>query len=262
MRTLGLDYGDRRIGVAISDGLGWTATALTAIERKNPIDLAKSIEAICKIINENNVFRVVLGYPKNMDGTEGENCKKVQNFKTKLIKAIADITDIDIVLHDERLSTSRALKIFNEIGVKTKKLGAGDVDKMAAQVILQGYLDMYANKPTHIEGERKMSDEKNLNELNFDDGGDDEIETIVMTGEDGNDVEFMIIDEFEEGGVTYLVMIEVSEVENDEIEAVIFKQVEETEGEEFVCEEISEDEYKMLEPILQQRLDEFDIEMQ
>ncbi|MCL2753398.1 MAG: Holliday junction resolvase RuvX [Defluviitaleaceae bacterium] len=254
MRMLGLDYGDKRIGVAISDGLGWTAAPLTTIDRKNPVDLKSSIEAIQKIINENQVKRVILGYPKNMDGSEGENCQKVQDFKSKLFKALYGI---DIILYDERLSSSRAIQIYNEIGINSKKIRQGGIDKMAAQVILQGYLDMQSNQANTYKGEKGMND-NNLNELEMDD--EVEIETIVMTDEDGNDVEYMIIDEFDHGGTTFLVMINAVEVENDEVEAVIFKQVESTD-EEFIYEEISEDEYNMLEPVLQQRLDDFDIDM-
>ncbi|MCL2575350.1 MAG: DUF1292 domain-containing protein [Defluviitaleaceae bacterium] len=86
-----------------------------------------------------------------------------------------------------------------------------------------------------------------------------EIESIVMTDEDGNDVEYMIIDEFEQNGTNYLVMIRMEDIDSDEVEAVIFKEVEAT-NDEFVYEEISEEEYNALEEILKQRLDEFDIE--
>ena len=255
MRTLGLDYGDRRIGIAISDGLGWTATALTTIERKNPIDLKESIKRIQDIVEENDIKRVVLGYPKNMDGTEGENCRKVQIFKSKLLQALEGI---DIVLHDERLSTSRAKQIFNEVGIKTKKMAGGGIDKMAAQVILQGFLDMQANQSNTYKGEKNMSDEKILNELELD---EIEIDSIVMTDEDGNDVEYMIIDEFEQGGTTYLVMVNAEDIEEEEIPTVIFKQVEATDDD-FIYEEISEEEYYALRPILDERLEEFTIDME
>ncbi|MCL2575349.1 MAG: Holliday junction resolvase RuvX [Defluviitaleaceae bacterium] len=139
MRVLGLDYGDRRIGVAVSDGLGWTATALKTIERKNPNDLKDSIEEIGRIVSEYSIQYVVLGYPKNMDGTEGENCRKVATFKDKLQKAYPNL---QIEFFDERLTTARAHQIFNEVGIKVKNKGKGSIDKLAAQIILQGYLDM------------------------------------------------------------------------------------------------------------------------
>ena len=109
-----------------------------------------------------------------------------------------------------------------------------------------------------------MIDEKNVNEeLEFDlDLEDDfEMDTIIMTDEDGNEVEHVVVDEFEHNGTNFLVMMRADEIDNDEVEAVIFKQMEVTEDE-FVFEEISEDEYNELEPILKLRLAEFDIDIQ
>ncbi|MCL2353795.1 MAG: Holliday junction resolvase RuvX [Defluviitaleaceae bacterium] len=139
MRTLALDFGDVRIGVAISDAMGWTASPLCAISRKNPIDLKSSIEELCKIVKEREVSKIVVGMPKNMNNTQGENCEKVQRFAQKLEKAMPDV---EIVFFDERLSTQRALRIYQEAGISAKKREKGDLDKMAAQIILQGYLDL------------------------------------------------------------------------------------------------------------------------
>ena len=138
MRALGVDYGDRRIGLAVSDGLGWTAGGLLVLERKNPIDHKACIEAIAGVVAEYGVSTIVLGFPKNMDGTEGENCGKVRLFADKLKKAMPNI---EIDFFDERLSTSRALQIFHEQGTTAKKRGLGSIDKKAAELILQGFLD-------------------------------------------------------------------------------------------------------------------------
>ena len=138
MRILALDYGDARIGVAISDPLGWTSRGLTTIARKNPIDLSTSIAQITDIVKEHGVDTIVLGYPKNMDNTEGENCKKVLSFKNKLETTLPYIA---IELFDERLTTNRAMQVFNEVdlyGSKRKQ----SVDKLAAAIILQDYLDL------------------------------------------------------------------------------------------------------------------------
>jgi len=250
-RILGLDYGDVRVGVAVSDLLGWTANGLPTISRKNPIDHKSTIEEIGKILNEHQVQKIVLGYPKNMDGTEGENCRKVQNFAKQLGKAYPHV---GIDFFDERLTTASALQTFNLMGagadVKRK-----NVDKMAAQLILQGYLDYTAR---NIKENEIMATDKDLNE-NFDDMEEMEVETIVMTDDDGNEIEYIIIDEFEKDGTTFLVMIDAEEIENDEVEAVIFKQIG-AEEENFVYEEISEAEYEMLEPELKNRLADFDFE--
>ena len=92
-------------------------------------------------------------------------------------------------------------------------------------------------------------------------GDEIELETIVMIDEEGNEVEYVVIDEFENEGTSYLIMIRAENAEDDEAEASIFKQVEALEDE-FVYEEIDEDEYNKLEPVLKSRLAEFDIDIQ
>ena len=254
MVTLALDYGDVRVGIAVSDALGWTANGLTTISRKNPTDHKKTIEEIGKILQERQVQKIVLGYPKNMDGTEGENCKKVQTFAKHLAKAYPHV---EIDFFDERLSTATALQTMNFLGA-----GADDkrknVDKMAAQIILQGYLDMTAR---NIKEKEKMADKdmENQVEIDMDNLDEIEVETIVMTDDEGNEIEYIIIDEFEHEGSTLLVMIDAEEVENDEVEAVIFRQVG-TEEDNLIYEELEEAEYDALEPILKDRLADFDFE--
>ncbi|MCL2235253.1 MAG: Holliday junction resolvase RuvX [Defluviitaleaceae bacterium] len=250
MRVLGLDYGDVRVGVAVSDGLGLGANGLPTISRKNPVDHKNTIEEIGKILHQYEVQKIVLGYPKNMDGTEGENCRKVQAFAKQLGKAYPHVT---IDFFDERLTSISALQTFDFMGAKAD-VKRKNVDKMAAQLILQGYLDKTARK---IKENEEMAD-KDVN-LEIDDLDEIEVETIVMTDDEGNEIEYIIIDEFEQNETTFLVMIDAEEVENDEVEAVIFKQVG-TDEENFVYEEISEEEYDKLEPVLKDRLADFDFE--
>ena len=258
MRTLALDYGDARIGVAVSDPLGWTSRGLTTISRKNPIDLSASIGEIAEIVKEHQVNTIVLGYPKNMDNSEGENCKKVLAFKRKLEAALPYV---EIELFDERLTTGRALQIFGEMdlyGSKRKE----NVDKLAAAIILQDYLDQKTRQVKNKEKSMEF-DEKNFEE-DFETGFDmDEIEleTIVMTDEDGNEAEFMVIDEFMHNMTNYLIMVKAEDADEDEAEAAIFKQVSAGE-EEYVYEEINEEEYNDLEEMLKARMAEFDIDIQ
>lgn len=133
MRILGLDIGDRTIGVAISDPLGFTAQGITTIRRKNEeIDIAK-LSDICK---EYGVDTIVAGLPKNMNGTIGPQSEKVLQF----CEAIKLKIDIPIKMWDERLTTVAAERIMLEADMsraKRKKI----VDKIAATYILQGYLD-------------------------------------------------------------------------------------------------------------------------
>jgi len=260
MRILALDYGDVRIGVAISDPLGWTSRGLTTIARKNPIDLSSSIAKITEIVKEHDVHTIVLGYPRNMDGTEGENCKKVLSFKSKLAAALPYIA---IELFDERLTTGRAMQIFNEVDFKSNKK-KGNVDKLAAAIILQDYLNLKSRQAQDTNEEKSMDfDERKFDEdfeADFD-LGDEELETIIMTDEGGNEVEFMIIDEFMHNMTNYLIMVKAEDADEDEAEAAIFKQVSGDE-EEYVYEEINEEEYNDLEDMLKVRMAEFDIDIQ
>jgi len=261
MRILGLDYGDARIGVAISDMLGWTAQGLTVIPRKNPIDLKHSIAEIAKISADYQVKTIVVGYPKNMNNTEGESCAKVLAFKKKLAKAVPDA---DVVLFDERLTTVMAQRMFADADEAAGKR-RNNVDKVAASLILQGYLDRQKNNTLSGDKETTM-DLENSNSFDENDDlemleGEMEFETIVMTDEDGNDVEYVIIDEFIHEDVNYLIMVQADNADDDEAEAVIFKQVEASD-EEFIYEEIDENEYNNLEPILKVRLEELDIDIQ
>jgi len=256
-RILGLDYGDVRIGVAISDPLGWTSQTLTTITRKNPIDLTESIKAIAEIVASYQVGTIVVGYPKNINNTEGESCRRVNAFKKRLAKALPGTY---IELFDERLTSARAQQIFIETGAAKAKCKQ-NIDKLAAAIILQGYLDSKSQKKKEnvMNFDNVGFDENEEIDMEFD--GEIEVETIVMTDEDGNDVEYVIIDEFTHADANFLVMVKAEDADDDEVEAVIFKQVEVTDDE-FVYEEIDGDEYNELEEMLKARLAEFDIDIQ
>ncbi|WML35184.1 Holliday junction resolvase RuvX [Clostridium sp. OS1-26] len=138
MRILGLDIGDRTIGVAVCDPLGLTAQGITTIRRKST---EKDLEEIKKICEEYSVESIVAGLPKNMNGTLGPQSEKVISF-CDLIKE--DI-NLPINMWDERLTTVAAHRAMLEADLsraKRKKI----VDKMAAIYILQGYLDSIAKK--------------------------------------------------------------------------------------------------------------------
>ena len=133
MRILGLDLGDRTIGVAISDPLGFTAQGITTIRRKS---LQYDIDELKKICKEYNIEKVLLGYPKNMNDTIGERAEKTEEFKAMLERR----TGLPVILWDERLTTVEADEILEESGVprsERKKV----IDKIAAGLILQSYLN-------------------------------------------------------------------------------------------------------------------------
>ncbi len=133
MRVLGIDYGDSRTGIAISDPMGWTAQGLETIAGKGK---KKVVGHIIEIIEEYDVDKIVIGLPKNMNGTVGERGELTLAFIEKLKKK----TDIAIIQWDERLTTVAAHRTLNETNVRGKKRKA-IVDTVAATYILQGYLD-------------------------------------------------------------------------------------------------------------------------
>ena len=133
MRILGLDVGSKTIGVAISDPLGWTAQGIDTIRRKNK---EQDIELVHKICKDYGVETIVIGLPKNMNGTIGEAGEKALEF-AELLK---EKTELPIEMWDERLTTVAAHRAMLEADLsrnKRKKI----VDKIAATYILQGYLD-------------------------------------------------------------------------------------------------------------------------
>ncbi len=133
MRIMGLDYGEKRIGVAISDELGMTAQGITVIKRTH---LEKDIERIKELIFEYCVKEVIIGIPKKMDGSMGTMADKVDNFAKKIKKELS----IPINMKDERL-TSKAVERTLIEGDVSRKKRKEVIDKMAAVYLLQGYLD-------------------------------------------------------------------------------------------------------------------------
>lgn len=130
---MGIDYGDSRIGVAMSDVMGWTAQGIGTLQNKGK---EKTLAELKKIINEYHPEKVVIGLPKNMDGTQGFRADATYEFAN----GFKEIFDGEIVFWDERLSTVGAAKILNDtdvFGKKRKKV----LDTVAACLILEGYLN-------------------------------------------------------------------------------------------------------------------------
>jgi putative Holliday junction resolvase len=132
MRILGIDYGEKRIGMAVSDPLGITAQGLPTIERTNIQD---DLQKILNVVREKDVKEIVVGLPKNMNNSLGEKAQAVLNFVALLKKDI----NIPINVIDERLSTVRANRAMLE-GDLSRKKRKDRVDMIAAQLILQDYL--------------------------------------------------------------------------------------------------------------------------
>lgn len=143
MRIMGLDYGSKTIGVAISDPLGLTAQGVEIIRREEENKLRKSLRRIEELVKQYEVEELVLGFPKNMNNTIGERAEKSLQLKETLERRLG----LPVVMWDERLTTVEANRTLMESGVRRENRGKY-VDMMAAVFILQGYLDAKANPGT------------------------------------------------------------------------------------------------------------------
>ncbi len=137
-RIMGLDYGSRTIGVALSDPLGITAQGLETITRKHENKLRQSLARLEAIISEYDVGAVVLGLPLNMDNEYGDRAHRTLEFGEMLKRR----TGLNIILQDERLTSNQAHRVLSEAGLKSEK-HKKYVDTMAAALILQSYLDTH-----------------------------------------------------------------------------------------------------------------------
>ena len=135
MRIMGLDFGSKTVGVAVSDPLGITAQGVEIVRRKSPNKLRQTLARIDELVREYEVEELVLGYPKNMNGTEGERCEKTKEFKELLEKR----TGLPVTLWDERLTTVAADRSMMEAGLGRYERKEY-VDEIAAVFILQGYM--------------------------------------------------------------------------------------------------------------------------
>lgn len=145
MRIMGLDFGSKTVGVAISDPLFLTAQGIEIVWRKAPGKLRQTLARINELKEEYEVGKIVLGFPKNMNNTEGERCEKTLEFKEMLEKR----TGLEVVLWDERLTTVEADRTMMQVGIRRENRKEY-VDELAAIFILQGYLDYQSRQ--HTEG--------------------------------------------------------------------------------------------------------------
>ncbi len=140
-RIMGLDFGSKTVGVAVSDPLGITAQGVEIVRRKSENKLRRTFARIEELIEAYEIGEIVLGYPKNMNGTQGERCEKTKEFQAMLERR----TGLAVALWDERLTTVAADRAMAEagLGFRARK---EHVDEIAAVLILQGYMDAQAMK--------------------------------------------------------------------------------------------------------------------
>ncbi|MCF0229631.1 MAG: Holliday junction resolvase RuvX [Parasporobacterium sp.] len=138
MRIMGLDYGSKTVGVALTDPLGLTAQALETITRESESKLRRTLARLEEIVREYQVGTIVLGLPLNMDDSVGERAAKTLEFKEKLEKRL----QLPVVMQDERLTTVAADEILDEMKVRRSERKKY-IDKIAAAYILEDYLNSH-----------------------------------------------------------------------------------------------------------------------
>ena len=136
MKLMALDYGSKTVGVAMTDALGITAQGKEIIKRKSPNKLRQTLARIVQLTEENNVEKIILGLPLNLDGTCGDRVEKTKEFAEKIKARI----DIPIEFEDERLTTVEAYEIMDELKIPRDKRD-DYVDMIAAVVILEQYMN-------------------------------------------------------------------------------------------------------------------------
>ena len=139
MRKIGLDVGDKTVGIAISDPLGYTAQGIMTLER---VGIRKDTGKIIDMVKEYQCDTIVIGLPKKLDGTDSPQTEKVYEFRTMLENKLksSGLKDVQVVWQDERLTTVMAERILIEADVRREKRKTV-IDKQAAVIILQSYLD-------------------------------------------------------------------------------------------------------------------------
>ncbi len=137
-RLMGLDYGTKTVGVAVSDELGITAQGLETITRKSSKKLRQTLARIAELAKAYQIQRIILGLPKNMNNTMGERAQETMEFRQMLVKR----TGLPVELWDERLTTIESERILKEAGIR-REHRKERIDWMAASLILQSYMDAH-----------------------------------------------------------------------------------------------------------------------
>ena len=140
MRILGLDYGSRTVGVAMSDPTGFLASPLETIKREDEVNLKATVRRIRQICEENDIHLIVLGLPLRLDGSVGKSAEKALALQHRLER---DLYRVKVVMEDERLATWEAEQPLIEAGIHDRHKRKEVVDQLAARIILQQFLDSH-----------------------------------------------------------------------------------------------------------------------
>lgn len=202
MRVVGLDVGTKRIGVAVSDPLGWTAQAHSVVARRT---LEWDLQVLAGLVADLEAARVVVGLPLRLDGSEGPAAESVKEFAT----ALANVIAVPVELYDERLTTAEAEGVLLA-GDLSRRRRRQVIDKVAAALILDGYLRHAAGKTKPRfpgRGGRQRGRE-----------GMEEFEEIVIVNDEGEEFNFAVDRLFELSGKRYAVLIPMEDAEDGEEE--------------------------------------------
>lgn len=242
-RIMGLDVGDKWIGVALSDETGLLARSLEPIRRHASVHELAAVQALAVTWQ---VSDVVVGLPLNMNASIGPQAQKTLAFADQLRQH----TGLHVITWDERLTTRQAERMLIEQDVRRerrKKL----IDGLAAALILQGYLD-HQRTVTSRE-ETHMADDKDLMGQGI---PEDEDEIITLTDEDGNEHEFVVVDVIEVEEKEYAILLPIDTEDDEEAEAVILRLEKDPEGDDMLVDIESEEEWEEVAQAYEKLLDE------
>ncbi len=231
MRYMGLDFGEKTIGVAVSDPRNKIALGVGTVRREIPSSMKRSIGKLSEIIKAYGVDVIVLGYPKNMDNSVSARCAATEEFKARLER---NFKNVSVILWDERLSTAAVSRGYEGGGIEYGRR----VDEMAAVYILQGYLD-YKNSNAEVKME-------------------EDLQKITMYDDEGSEMDYTVLSAREKNGVTYMLVEEViPEDDEEEFADVLIFKCAGIENDEMVCE-LVDDEHGEFEDMLDLFKDDFE----
>jgi len=241
-RIMGLDVGDKWIGVAVSDETGLIAQALAPVGR---VQLGHDILEINRLVTEWNIGQIVVGLPLNMNATVGPQAQKTLSFVKHLQKAI----EVPIATWDERLTTQQAERILIQQDVRRERRKKV-IDGLAAALILQGFLDH--ERVVRTREETQMADDKDL-EAGF---PEEEDEIITLTDDEGKEHEFVVVDVIEVATKEYAILLPIDTEEDEEAEAVILRLEKDADGDDVLVDIESEEEWEQVAPAYEELLDD------
>lgn len=239
---MGLDVGDKWIGVAVSDETGLIAQTLPPIRRGSK---TQDLEHVNRTAELWQVEKIVVGLPLNMNATVGPQAEKTLRF----VEELKDSSPLPVATWDERLTTREAERIL--IGQEVRRERRKSViDGVAAALILQGYLD----RMRRSEGreETQMADDKDF-EAGF---AEEEDEIITLTDDEGKEHEFVVVDVIEVENKEYAILLPIDTEEDEEAEAVILRLEKDADGDDVLVDIESEEEWERVAQAYEELLDD------